>query len=292
MRYLRFLTCCTVIVGVCHVEVAHGALGPQRFDTDRPHRAVVLGGSITAHPANFGKFIQYGCTGVELVNYGKARLKSSHLLRRFRQKVLGDEQLMAQLKGRQPWLLYLGGLNGIYLPKRVRRNIAETIELAHKRGFRVMALTLPPWGSLRDRRFRAFEGLFQLRATALVNDFIIAKPSRSWSKSQLADVAINIYDSKLRDRRAPLRGAAQLQDAFATSRYKRRRRSQRRLIQQARRVPRMFMRKRYRGRYHFHPNWRGHRLIAKLICVRAPRQWACDCPKIARAWPKNGRIFP
>jgi len=256
----------------------------------RPVRAVLLGGSIGAHPANFGKFLRRACPNLEIHNVAKARLKARHLLRRLSTHVLEVPELRAQL-GRRPWLIYLGGLNGIYKPERTRRNIAATFAKAHGAGFRVLAITLPPWGSARDRRWRDFEGLHKVRATRLVNDFLRGRDKTGRPAAERPDLAVDIFDSKLRDRRAALREAAPISAAFATSRY-RRRRPKTRWVRAAQRVPRHFMTMRYRGRYHFHPNWRGHRLIATLICKQAPAQWGCDCKRIARSWSKNGRIRP
>ena len=264
---------------------------PKRFVTEKPVRVVVVGGSITAHPANFMKFLHKRCANIEVINFGKARLKARALLRRFREKVRDDQQLVDQLKKKEGWLVYLGGLNGIYLPKRTRKNIAATFSEAHAVGLKVAALTLPPWGSLEDGRFFDYEGLFNLKATALVNDFLRSKPG-TFSAKQLPDLVLDIYNSKLRDKRARLRSTSEISPRFSKSRYRRRRHAKRSLTRQARYVPRMFMKRKYRGRYHFHPNWRGHRVIAHLFCKNAPVSWACDCKKIARSWPKNGRIYP
>ncbi len=251
-----------------------------------PAQVVILGGSITAHPANFGKFLSFGCRNLKVHNLGKARLKASHLLRRLDSHVLQDEALMASLKEQRPWLLYLGGLNGIYRPERTRKNIAATFAKAHGAGFRIMALTLTPWGAATDRRWRAYEGLHKMRSTELVNDFLRGRDRTGWPKERRPDLTVETFDSVLRQRRAALRPRAPLAKAFAKGRYGKRR-SARKYIRAARRVPRNFMRMRYRGRYHFHPNWRGQRVMAGLVCDLAPAEWACDCKKIRRAWSKD-----
>lgn len=257
---------------------------------DPPSHAVLLGGSVSAHPANFGKFLRYGCRNLKVHNVAKARLNASHLLGRLDSHVLANTRLMKRIGG-QPWLIYLGGLNGIYRPERTRKNIALTFAKAHGAGFRVMAITLPPWGAATDRRWRNFEGLHKVRSTALVNDFLCGRDRTGWPAERRPDLTIDVFDSVLRDRQARLRTHQEVAPAFATSRY-RRRRPARTWIAAARKVPRNFMRKKYRGRYHFHPNWRGQRVIAGLICAQAPPEWGCDCKRIARAWSKKGRIRP
>jgi len=259
--------------------------------TPRPIQMVLLGGSVAAHPANFGKFVHYGCRNVQVHNRAQARLKASHLLRRLDSHVLADAELMTQVRRGKPWLLYLGGLNGIYRPERTRKNIALTFEKAHAAGFQVMAITLHPWGAATDRRWRDFEGLHKMRSTRLVNDFLQGKDRTGWPATRRPDKVVDAFNSGLRDRRAALRSAEEIAPAFATSRY-RNRRPMKRWIQAARRVPRNFMRKRYRGRYHFHPNWRGQRIIARLICKQAPAEWGCDCERIRRSWSKDRIIRP
>ncbi len=291
MLFTRLSVSCLAAILLIATTVSAQEPAKPRFTPDKPARVVIIGGSISVHPANYGKFIAYGCKNVGTVNFGRARLKAKAILRRFEVKVLADKALMAELEGKKPWLLYLGGLNGVYAPERTRANIIKTVKRARARGFRIMALTLPPWGSLEDGRFFDFEGLFNMRATALVNDYLTGVDKR-FDAATRPDVTIDIFNSKLRDSRAKKRDAKKLAAKFPTSRYKRRKGSRRRLIRQAREVPRMFMKKRYRGRYHFHPNWRGHRLIAGLICSQAPADWGCDCAKISRAWSKKGRIRP
>jgi hypothetical protein len=253
-------------------------------------QAVLLGGSTGAHPANFGKFLAYGCSNLAVHNVSKARLKASHLLRRLSSHVLAAPKLRNRL-GERPWLIYLGGLNGTHNPERTRANISKTFGKAQAAGFRVMALALPPWGAAGDRRWRDFEGLHKVRSTRLVNDFLLGRSKTPGAASHRAELTVDTFDSKLRDKRAAMRERGPIAEAFSTSRYRRRRPASR-WIRAAQKVPRHFMRLRYRGRYHFHPNWRGHRLIATLACKQAPTEWGCDCRKIGRSWPKAGRIYP
>jgi len=293
----------TTIASFCLCFVATPAMGGI-FHTDRPIKAVVLGGSVSEYYAgNYGQFLQYGCANLEVVNRAKAKKGVPALVKRLKKEVLGNRKLMAGTTTGKRWLIFKGGLNSVLSPEMANYHLARLFRHAHDGGFEVMALTLVPWGSHKDRRFHGFDGVRNIRRTRLINDFLLRRlsPQRAlgrrarnhpheWMKGELPDITVDVFSGELRDSKAALRSAAPLARAFRHSRYRRRKASRDRLIAEARAVPRQFMKKKYWAFNHYHPNTRGHRQMALAACAKAPTNWGCDCKAIAKAVFRKGKV--
>jgi hypothetical protein len=204
------------------------------------------------------------------------------------------------------WLLWNGGLNSAAAAQRTNHYIRRAFRDAHRRGIRVVGLTLTPWGSLDDtRRWGGARGLDTYRNTRRIVDFVMGRlPPRAalgdhaterdvpadapWSADELADVRIDLYDSVLRDRDAPLRDPAEMRRWLERDSRTRRlleplseRERELRLDADARmlsELPRWFLRREYRGFDPVHPNREGHRAIAEAVCPQLPASWGCSCP--------------
>src|SRR5262249_32202277 len=136
---------------------------------------------------------------------------------RFLQHVLHNPRL--DLHGNQPiWMIYQGGLNSVEDPARTNQYIRQTFIDAHRAGFKVMGISLLPWGSESDRRWRATRGLTTWASTQQVVGFLMGRLSHGeglgpyannhpprWQAEELPDIAVDVYDSALRDHDAPLR---------------------------------------------------------------------------------------
>jgi hypothetical protein len=112
---------------------------------------------------------------------------------------------------------------------------------------------------------------------------------------------VDVYDSELRDKDAELR------DEEPTARQVSLRRSGegrageavRRgerggavgaLVQQARELPRWYLREALRSFDHIHPNMDGHRVIAETMCPKLPAAWGCQCATLPNiAWSGEAR---
>lgn len=282
--------------------VAPAMAGP--FKTDRPIKAVVLGGSVSEYYAgNYGQFLHHGCKNLAVINRAKAKKGVPALVKRMEKEILGDRKLMAATKAGKRWLIFQGGLNSVFSPEMANYHLARLFQGAHAGGFQVMALTLVPWGSDEDGRFKGFKGLRTVRQTKLINDFLLRRlsPARAlgrrasnrpheWMAGELADIAVDVFDGPLRDKGAALRDKAALTRAFAHSRYRKKKGQRAALIAGARAVPRQFMKRKYWSFNHYHPNADGHRLMAVAACEQAPADWGCDCPRIGRAVFKKGTV--
>ncbi len=274
------------------------------FKTDRPIKAVVLGGSVSEYYAgNYGQFLAHGCQNLEVVNRAKAKKGVPALVKRLNKEVIGDRKLMAGTTDGKRWLIWQGGLNSVFSPEMANYHLARLFQQAHDGGFQVMALTLVPWGSHKDARFRGFRGVRTVRQTKQINNFLKRKlsPQRAlgrrarnhpheWMQGELPDITVDVFDSPLRDSGAALRDMAALNKAFSRSRYRRKKARKAAIVAEARAVPRQFMKKKYWAFNHYHPNTAGHRQMALAACAQAPKSWGCDCKRIAAAVFRKGKV--
>lgn len=271
----------------------------------RPVKVVVLAGSIGAWPKQpYAERIAKLCKHVEVKNISKVGFGAFALRQRFKQQVL---ERLPQLKqaGNEYWLVFQGGLNSVGTPERTNHDIREVFMLAHSRGFKVVGLSLTPWGDETDKRWAGVAGLKYLRATTRVVDFVAgtltpaealgefagrraAGANAAWQPEEQADVAVDLYRSSLRAADAPLRDTEALtrrlekdrgwQAAHVSLDADARATLARTEAAAAAEIPRWFLREELRSFDHIHPNAEGHRLIAETACPRLPASWGCECP--------------
>lgn len=282
-------------------------IGTWRFRTDAPVKVVIVGGSIAAYQGgNFGTFLQDTCTSIEVVNIAKARYGGWALKKRFEAQVLKNRRLKLDDPALEHWVVFQGGLNSVASPERTNRDLRALFEKAHEANMKVVGLTLTPWGSESDsRRWKGTKGLFYQDATRKVVDFVLGRLSPAqalgkyagdrdaWAPGELPDVPVDLYDSDLRDADAPLRDAAPLERALSKSRSVKRsleglspaeRETElARLLDQARSLPRWYLRPELHAFDTIHPNKDGHRVIAARICPSLPASWGCTCAELEKS---------
>jgi hypothetical protein len=275
--------------------------GRWRFrDDEKPVKVVVLAGSIGAHPGDsYAKRLAQMCPRAEFKNISLTGLGAWALKRRFEHQVVDNRWIRPR---RHPeheyWLMFGGGLNSVALATNNNRHVRNLFVMAHAFGFRVVGLTLTPWGDDRDRRFRGASGLRYRLATQAVVDFMMGRldPERAlgahaarrgdgpWDAAELPDIAVDLYDSNLRDRGAPPRDMEQMRALLARERLHGRARSDPQpevLARDAKtlaELPQWYLRPELRSFDHIHPNDAGHELIATIVCPELPRSWGCACP--------------
>lgn len=283
-------------------------VGTWRFRTDRPVKAVIVGGSVAAYDAgNFGTVLQEACSNTEVVNIAKARYGAWAMKRRFEAQVLKNRNLKTP-KG-DHWVVILGGLNSVGTPEKTNAELFQLIRSARGAKMKVVGLSLSPWGSEGDsRRWAGTAGLAYRRHTRKVVDFLMgrlapadalgrhAKDKAAWEDGDLPDVSVDLYDSPLRDTTALLRPREAMERAvdrspairkeLAALPEEERAAARERLISEARELPRWYLRKELHSFDDIHPNREGHRLIAAEACARLPTSWGCDCGVIAAKAPK------
>jgi hypothetical protein len=275
---------------------------------DKPVKVVVLAGSIGAFPKQpYAKEIARLCKNVEVHNLSKVGEGAWGLKRRFRDMVIENPHLRLRDESVEHWLVYGGGLNSVGTPLSTNKHMRDLFVMAHDHGFEVVALSLTPWGDADDKRWRGRKGLEYKRVTQAVVDYTMGRttPEQAlgsygrkrpggvaapWDKRELPDVAVDLYDSSMRDKEA----APLDLDAVRTqlARDKAWKAAHAKLDEAARaakleedakaasELPKWFMRKELRSFDHIHPNADGHRIMAAVACPKLPASWGCTCEPV------------
>ncbi len=279
---------------------------PVRFrDAQRPVKVVVLHGSVGAWQQKpYHQRLEKVCKNVEVENLSKAGLGAWAIKQRFKELVVRDPSFDPKARPEQEfWLLFGAGLNSVTAWQKTNAQLRALVLLAHDEGMRVMGLTPTPWGTDKDAKFHGLDGLTRRKATQRVADFVLGKltpaealgsyaserpdPNAPWDARELPDIGVDVYDSPLRDEDAEPRDASAIRAALEKSSSWKRAHAD--LSEDAREaaldadtkmgseVPQYFMKPQLRAFDHIHPNAEGHRIIAQMICPKAPASWGCDC---------------
>lgn len=270
-------------------------------------KVVVLAGSIGAFQDEpYARLIHEWCGNAEVRNLSRVGFGAWQLYERFRAEVLESSRMPFGAEGVEMWLVWNGGLNSASVSQRSNHYIRRAFRDAHRRGMRVVGMTLTPWGSLDDaRRWGGARGLDTMRSTRRIVDFVMGRigprealgeysaqravaADAPWTDEERADVRIDLYDSRLRDRDASARDLDEMRALI--ERDGRWRRATEPLDPTARtarldadartlsELPRWFLRREYRAFDPVHPNRAGHRAIAEIACPQLPASWSCACP--------------
>jgi len=272
---------------------------------DRPVKVVLVAGSIGAwrdHP--YARLLQESCSNVEIRNLSVVGMGAPQLYTRFRDEVIRGRAIPRDVPGGEAWLMWNGGLNSAGSSTRTNRSIRRAFVDAHQHGMRVVGLSLSPWGSLADRRWRDGGALSTLRNTRGIVDFVLGRltppealghyvadrdvPDAPWDPSELADVRVDLYNSPLRAVDAEPRSVEAMTrllerdhrwrrevDALSPDERILRIQSDVGLLSE---LPRWFLRDELVGFDPIHPNRAGHQIIADAICPAVPASWGCTCP--------------
>lgn len=272
---------------------------------ERRVKVVLLAGSIGAYRDRpYARVLQEACSNVEIRNLSVVGLGAPQLFNRFRDEVIEARAFPPADEGYEAWLMWNGGLNSAGSAPRTNRSIRRAFVAAHRRGMRVVGLTLSPWGSLSDRRWRDGGAVDTLRNTRGIVDYVMGRltpaealghyvsergvPDAPWDPSELADVRVDLYNSRLRDIDAAPRELAAMERLLVRDRRWRqalealpegeragRTASDAGLLSE---LPRWFLRAEYTGFDAIHPNREGHQVIAETVCPSLPASWGCTCP--------------
>jgi lysophospholipase L1-like esterase len=320
MRRPGFIWTALLFTSLPSSAVGLGPIAPETVGTwkfqraDRPLKVIVLGGSVTAWPkGNFGQFLEASCPRIEVVNRGKARIGAAQLRERLVKQVLQNR--VVKVKDQEAvWLVFQGGLNSVGTPETTNREVARIFKLASQAGIRTIGLTLSPWGSFHDKsRWRYARGLEMQRHTRLAVDFVMrrltppealgsyarGRERDGWDPGELPDLAVDLYDSALRDREAPLWEEREVRPRVKTDPWVKgelarlapesRAAALEAFVAKARELPRWFLRKDLQAFDPIHPHMEGHRIIAQAICQKLPPEWGCQCAALASMrWGKDG----
>jgi hypothetical protein len=265
-------------------------------------KVIVMHGSVGAWQQKpYHQRLESVCKNVEVENVSKAGLGAWASKQRFKDLVAGNPGFMTP--GQEFWLLFGAGLNSVTAWQKTNAQLRALVVLAHAKGLKVMGLTPTPWGTDEDDKFEGLDGLTRRKATQRVADWVLGKlapdealgsyvsdrpdAAAGWDPLELPDVAVDVYDSPLRDDEAAPRDEASMRALLEKSSSWKRAHAD--LSNDAREaalqadaklgadVPRYFMKPELRAFDHIHPNAEGHRLLAQTICPSAPASWGCDC---------------
>jgi hypothetical protein len=308
---LMALLCCTVGVSSLAGEPEKEPIGRWRYKVDsKTVKVVVIGGSIANWKAgNFGHFLEAVCSNVEIKNRARTGYGAPKLKHHFKRQFLQNRRVKLADERFEYWLMYNGGLNSVFSPEMTIKFTAALFAKAHSKGVKVVALTLSPWGSDRDIRWHDFGGLGYYDKTRKVVDFVMGKLARNlalgrfakeedkglteWREGELPTIAVNLYDSPLRNTHVTPRELPRLTRIYERSRkLKRIYPNGQEAIERASRVPLWYLKPEFRAFDHIHPNSRGHREIAKQICPQLPENWGCSCPRLGEVEWRKGKVLP
>lgn len=273
---------------------------------DKPVKVVVLAGSVGAWQKQpYHQHWRDWCPNIEVKNISHTGYGAYQLRKHFMQQVAENRYINLRHADYEHWLVFHGGLNSIATPERTNREIRQLMLSAHKRNMSVVALSPTPWGDDSDKkRWRGLAGLAYKRYTQIVVDFIAGRssardalgiyrdrrddPEAPWDPSELPDIGVDLYDTDMRDKNAPLRDVAAMRALLEKDRDWNVRHEgldagarEAQLdadAQRAAELPRWYMRPELRAFDHIHPNEQGHRMIAEITCPELPASWGCTCP--------------
>ncbi|TPV94527.1 MAG: hypothetical protein B7733_14920 [Myxococcales bacterium FL481] len=274
---------------------------------NKPVKVVVLAGSVGAFQGqSYAKWMDKRCEQAEIRNLSRTGFGAYQLRKVFKNQVVENPRVNLRDDRYSYWLVFQGGLNSIADAHRTNHHIRALFVAAHAKGMQVVGLSPTPWGSESDRRrWAGLAGLEYRRQTRLVVDYLTGRvsptaalgsyaqrrrgvePAAGWQPKELADVGVDLYDSKLRDRGADLRSVDDMRSLVDRDRrWNRRHRdlsdeeraaARERDAQAAAELPRWYMRSELRGFDHIHPNADGHREMFSVMCPQLPPSWGCRC---------------
>jgi hypothetical protein len=305
-------TAATAAVAEDATQTASESARPTwRFrEDDRSVKVVVLAGSVGAfQKMPYARHLEQKCSNVEVENLSKTGQGAWALKKRFADQALDNPRVDPHAEGQEHWLVLGGVVNSIGMPASTSHHFRRLFLMAHRAGYKVVALTPTPWGDEGDRRWRGLDGLQRRKKTEHVIDFLFGRstprqalgshaPKRGdadapWIADELPDIAIDLYDSPLRDKGAEPRDIAAMRDALARDRQWQRDHADldaatRALeleadAQKAAELPQWYMREELRAFDHIHPNEHGHRLMAAVMCPELPASWGCTCESVEAA---------
>jgi len=262
---------------------------------DRPVKVVVLAGSVGAYQKRpYHERLEEVCSAIEVQNLSKTGLGVFALKQRFKQQVLANSAVKPKTEGQEHWVLMAAGVNNLYAPESANLHLENIFALAHDKGYRTVALTPTPWGSADAKQHQGLEGLSRRDATQLVTDFVMGRLDAVTAFGAKAaarpEVAVDLYDSPLRDSAAEIGDVTKMRAALLADRRWAKAHAgddgaTRALVleadaQRAAAVPQWFMKAALRGFDGVHPNSDGHRIVAQVVCPQLPANWSCDCAKL------------
>ena len=175
--------------------------GKWSFETDKPVKLIVIGGSVSQFNRGYGNWIGKTCRNVEVKNVAKARYGSWGIGERFKAQVLKNPNVDLD-DGSDYWVILQGGLNNIWEPHKVNSDFMKLFQLIHSKGMKIVGLSLTPWGSDKDKRWRGLTAVKNQDRTQKCVDWMMGRltpkqamgkyagDKKTWGSADLPDIAI------------------------------------------------------------------------------------------------------
>ncbi|HLM71691.1 MAG TPA: GDSL-type esterase/lipase family protein, partial [Polyangiaceae bacterium] len=152
-----------------------------------------MGDSLTDARSHGGKFLNYlreRCPASQFDNYGKGGQMVNQMRKRFARDVLGEPPIPGENKPDYTHVIVFGGVNDLYsdltakrTPEKVAKDLLEMFAGARRKGAKVIAMTVAPWGG-----FKAYYNASRGARTLELNQWILAQ-----KKAGTVDYVIDTY---------------------------------------------------------------------------------------------------
>jgi lysophospholipase L1-like esterase len=171
------------------------ATPPPGEGATKKQRYVVaaMGDSLTDAKSHGGKFLTYlreRCPASQFDNYGKGGQMVNQMRKRFARDVLGEPPIPGAEKPKYTHVIIFGGVNDLYsdltakrTPEKVGKDLLEMFAGARRKGAKVIAMTVAPWGG-----FKAYYTPHRGSKTLELNQWILAQ-----KKAGTVDYVIDTY---------------------------------------------------------------------------------------------------
>lgn len=235
-------------------------------DPSKKVKIVVTGGSLSQmdyFAMGYGKWVAAACRNVEVVNIAEVSCNSSDILKKFDARVLQNRNVNLGAAGLEYWMMLQGGLNNVSNPTRVNADFMELFQTVHAKGMKVFGVTLVPWGDpAKDKRWKGANAQKYQAFTKQCVDWMMGRLTpqealgklcpagkTSFTKADLPDVALNLFDTPLLDRKTQY---GHMKKEFTKDGV--------------------------------HPLAEGHRVFIEYACTKGllPESWGCDCACLAK----------
>jgi lysophospholipase L1-like esterase len=162
---------------------APSAAPPPPTGEKRVCRVAALGDSLTDYRSHGGGFLRHlekRCPQSEFENFGKGGDMVNQMRRRF------EAQVLPEPASRFTHVVVFGGVNDLYsdetagrTPQKIERDLGAIYEGARSKGWRVVALTVAPWGG--------FQKWFTPKRSAATQEV------NTWIKSSGVETVVDAY---------------------------------------------------------------------------------------------------
>lgn len=261
-----------------------------------------VGDSIAAYPhGSYTAILSKVCAMADFYSYALPRKNPAAVIKSLRQDFSINKNFKPLLAKQDKWMILQGGINSVDSPDFTIKSLLATQRFAKLRGYKVISLSLTPWGDKSDPRWQGTKALLSMAATTKIVDFALRKKSPKalglsaktvWAPSETPEITIDLFYSELRHLNAKPWVTEKFKQKVQQTRlfkklalglpFQQKASRLESLAQAYAKFPQYFLAPEYRSFDHIHLNRLGHKIIAEKICRRMSKTWKCQCGTIAK----------